>query len=257
MRMATEPHCQTCQDKALIQGWQSPKEAPWRYISLLIEGGGHAKVFDDYPKGPDVCLGCVDVVIQRLGSHPPTLIIYDFFFFLCSQFFILSIMILHLRHYNQHLKTWLVIDLIFLNIISRNMTMVIITIHHGHLHHGHPHHGQSSLLWSIFKVIMIMIKITWLAIFPHSSSHRCCSPSRRGWTQSQPPEDQDDQDGCDGRVDNIWLIYGWYMADDDKNIYFHLADILVSDKHVPCSQIAMNHLKLGCFNFSNAEFSFN
>ena len=47
------------------------------------------------------------------------------------------------------------------------------------------------------------------------------------------------------------------MADDDKNIYFHLADILVSDKHVPCSQVAMNHLKLGCFNFSNAEFSFN
>ena len=50
------------------------------YIRLLIVGVGHAKVFDDYPKGPDVCLGCVDVVIQRLGSHPPTLI-YDFFMF--------------------------------------------------------------------------------------------------------------------------------------------------------------------------------
>ena len=47
------------------------------------------------------------------------------------------------------------------------------------------------------------------------------------------------------------------MADDDKNIYFHLADILVSDKHVPCSQIAMNDLKLDCFNVLDAEFSFN
>ena len=25
---------------------------------------------DDYPKGPDICLCCVDVVIERLGGHP-------------------------------------------------------------------------------------------------------------------------------------------------------------------------------------------
>ena len=158
MRMATVPHCQTCQDKALIQGWQSPKEAPWRYISLLIDSVGHAKVFDDYPKGPDVCLGCVDVVIQRLGSHPPTLIFYDFFF-LCSQFFILSIMILHLHHYNLHLKTWLT---------SYSSTS-----------------SPGTWPWSSLQFTMVIFT---MVILTTVNRHYCDQSSRWSWSWSKSPD---------------------------------------------------------------------
>ena len=148
---------------------------------------------DSHPKGPDICLCCVDVVIQGLGCHPPgseSLMFSSWTMFGFDQ--VLS-----------SPKSWV--------IMSTAMTIIMIMI------------AVTTIMITITMVIMAIRIITWWEACPRFSSRRCCSPSRLGWTQSQPPVIiiYDDRDEDDDHGDNDYIqgvFFNWPPLKSTKKL---------------------------------------